>query len=216
MKLISVNVAHERSIPNAKRSGKTGIYKLPVHKPVWIASSGIPGDAICDTKNHGGPDQAIYIFGETDYKWWSQALHRELAPGTFGENLTISELESGPVRIGDVLQIGELSLQVTSPRMPCVTLAARMGDKTFMEQFRQAERAGLYCRVLQEGQVQSGAPVQLVRYTGETVTILEMFRDYYNPTLAEACLRLYLAAPISSRARLDKQKELHKLIGMHN
>jgi MOSC domain-containing protein YiiM len=128
MKLISINVAHERSIPNAKKSGKTGIYKLPVHKPFWIASTGIPGDAICDTKNHGGPDQAIYIYGETDYKWWSQALHRELAPGTFGENLTISELESGPVRIGDVLQIGELSLQVTSPRMPCVTLAARMGD----------------------------------------------------------------------------------------
>jgi hypothetical protein len=50
--------------------------------------------------------------------------------------------------------------------------------------------------------------VHIVRYTGETVTILEMFRDYYNPTLDEARLRLYLAAPISSRARLDKEKQL--------
>lgn len=212
MKLISVNVAQERSIPNAKRSGKTGIYKLPVHTPVWVASTGIPGDAICDTKNHGGPDQAIYIYGAADYQWWSEALNRELAPGTFGENLTISKLESGQVHVGDILQIGEVSLQVTSPRMPCVTLAARMGYHAFIEQFRQAERAGLYCRVLQEGQIQSGEPVQMERYTGETVTILEMFRDYYEATLDEAKLRRYLVAPISERARVEKEKQLQKLL----
>ena len=183
--------------------------------PSRISFDGIPGDAICDTKNHGGPDQAIYIYGETDYKWWSEVLDRELAPGTFGENLTISDLESGQVHVGDVLQIGEVSLQVTSPRMPCVTLAARMGDNAFIEQFRQAERPGLYCRVLQEGQVQSGEPVHLERFTGETVTILEMFRDYYKATLDEARLRLYLAAPLSLRARVDKGKRLQKLIGRH-
>lgn len=215
MKLVSVNVGQERSIPNAKASGKTGIFKLPINTPVRISSDGIPGDAICDTKNHGGPDQAIYIYGETDYKWWSEVLDRELAPGTFGENLTISDLESGQVHVGDVLQIGEVSLQVTSPRMPCVTLAARMGDNAFIEQFRQAERPGLYCRVLQEGQVQSGEPVHLERFTGETVTILEMFRDYYKATLDEARLRLYLAAPLSLRARVDKEKRLQKLIGRH-
>jgi MOSC domain-containing protein YiiM len=215
MKLISINVGLERSIPNAKASGKTGIYKLPVNTPVRIASNGIPGDAICDKKNHGGPDQAIYIYGETDYKWWSETLGRELAPGTFGENLTISGLESGQVRIGDVLLIGEVSLQVTSPRTPCVTLAARMGDNAFIKQFQQAERPGLYCRVLEEGQVQSGEPVHIKSYAGETVTILEMFRDYYKATLDEAMLRLYLAAPISLRARADKEKQLQKLIGTH-
>jgi MOSC domain-containing protein YiiM len=33
-------------------------------------------------------------------------LGQELAPGTFGENLTISGLESAPVSIGDLLHIG--------------------------------------------------------------------------------------------------------------
>jgi MOSC domain-containing protein YiiM len=212
MKLISVNVGQERSIPNAKPSGKTGIYKLPINTPVRITSVGIRGDAICSTKHHGGPDQAIYIYGAADYQWWSEALNRELAPGTFGENLTISKLESGQVHVGDILQIGEVSLQVTSPRMPCVTLAARMGYHAFIEQFRQAERAGLYCRVLQEGQIQSGEPVQMERYTGETVTILEMFRDYYEATLDEAKLRRYLVAPISERARVEKEKQLQKLL----
>lgn len=212
MQLISINIGQERSIPNAKASGKTGIYKLPVKTPVQIASNGIPGDVVCDTKNHGGPDQAIYIYGTQDYQWWSDALGRELAPGTLGENLTIRDLESTQVSVGDFLQIGPVRLQVTSPRMPCVTLAARMGDARFKEQFRQAERPGLYCRVLQGGQVQAGDPVSLERYTGETVTILEMFRDYYDHDQSEAALRHYLAAPIAIRARIDMEKKLQKVL----
>jgi MOSC domain-containing protein YiiM len=212
MKLISVNIGQERSIPKAKASGKTGIYKIPTKAPVLITLNGIPDDAICDTKHHGGPDQAIYIYGAADYHWWSQDLGHELEPGAFGENLTISELESAPLRIGDILQISDVRLQVTSPRMPCVTLAARMGDGRFQEQFRQAERPGLYCRVLQGGQVQVGDPVHLEPYNGETVTILKMFRDYYIHDLDEATLRHYLAAPISIRACAEKEKQLQKLI----
>jgi len=212
MKLVSVNIGREHGIPNAKASGKTGIYKLPVNAPVQITSDGIPEDVICDTKHHGGPDQAIYIFGAADYQWWSGALGRELAPGTFGENLTISDLESAQLRVGDILVIGTVRLQVTSPRMPCVTLAARMGDATFNEQFLQAERPGLYCRVLQAGQIQAGENVRLERYGGETITILEMFRDYYDTILGEAKLRFYLAAPISIRARSEKEKQLQKLL----
>ncbi len=212
MKLISVNIGKKRSIPNAKPSGKTGIYKLPVYDPVRIVSTGIRGDAICDTKHHGGPDQAIYIYGETDYKWWSEAMDRELGPGTFGENLTIIDLESAHMHVGDIFHVGEVSLQVTSPRMPCVTLAARMGKSAFIEEFRQAERPGLYCRVLQDGQVQAGEPVKLEPYIGEMVTMLEMFRDYYVPCLDEATLHHYLAAPISIRARAEKEKQLQKLL----
>ena len=131
MKLINVNIGQERNIPNAKDSGKTGIYKLPVNTPVQITSNGIPDDVVCDTKHHGGPDQAIYIYGAADYQWWSGVLDRELAPGTFGENLTISDLESAQLRVGDIFEVGAVRLQVTSPRMPCDTLAARMGDATF-------------------------------------------------------------------------------------
>ncbi len=212
MELISVNIGQERSIENGKASGKTGIYKLPVTTPVQITSLGIPGDVISDTKNHGGPDQAVYVYGALDYAWWSNELGQEVTPGTFGDNLTISGLESAALSIGDTLQMGEVVLQVTSPRTPCKTLAARMGDPDFIKRFREAERPGLYCRVLQEGRVQAGLPVSLDRYGGKTVSVLEMFRDFYERETTEAEIRRYLAAPIASRSRVDKEKQLQKLL----
>jgi len=211
MKLISVNVGQERSIKEAGKSGTTGIYKLPVSGPVQIGRLGIPGDAVVDTKNHGGADQAIYIYTEPDYAWWGRELDTEMPPGTFGENLTISELESATVTIGDSLHIGEAILQVAAARIPCKTLAARMGDAHFIKRFREGERPGMYCRVLQEGRVQAGQAVRLERYEGRTVTILEMFRDFYAENPTEAEIRRYLEAPIASRARADKEKQLAKL-----
>jgi MOSC domain-containing protein YiiM len=151
MQLVSVNIGQERAIKNAKVSGKTGIYKLPVNVPVQITSNGLTGDSICDIENHGGLDQAVYICGVPDYRWWSSVLERELLPGTFGENLTITQLESAQVYIGDRLHVGTVILEVAAPRIPCVTLAARMGDPVFVKRLRAAERPGLYCRVIQEG-----------------------------------------------------------------
>ena len=212
MQLISVNIGQARSIQNAKASGQTGIYKLPVHEPVQITQNGLPGDAICDVENHGGVDQAVYLFGAPDYAWWSAQMGRELSPGAFGENLTISELESTDFSIGDRLHVGSVILEVTAPRIPCVTLAVRMADPTFVKRFRCAERPGLYCRVIQEGFVQVGDLVSVVRYTGETITALEMFRDFYTSERSEANLRRHLAAPIAIRARVEKEAQLDKLL----
>lgn len=212
MQLISVNIGQAQKIENAKPQGKTGIFKRPVLSPVEISTFGLQEDTICDTKNHGGPDQAVYIYGGVDYRWWSNELGRELLPGTFGENLTISELESAGFSIGDHLILGAVILEVTAPRLPCVTLAARMGDPDFIKRYRDAERPGLYCRVIQAGMVQAGETVSLERYPGEKVTILKMFRDYYVPDRSEATLRRYLASPLAIRARRDKEAQLQKLL----
>jgi len=216
MKLISVNIGQERSIENAKASGKTGIYKLPAVGPVQITSYGIPGDVVYDTKHHGGLDQAVYIYGALDYAWWSNTLGWEVPPGTFGENLTVSNLESALLSIGDILHMGEVVLQVTAPRIPCTTLAARMNDPSFIKRFQAAERPGLYCRVLHEGKVQAGDPVSLEPYIGERVTVLEMFRDFYEPDLTEAGIRRYLGAPIACRSRVDKEKQYQKFLAQRD
>ncbi|HTX92935.1 MAG TPA: MOSC domain-containing protein [Anaerolineales bacterium] len=212
MKLISVNIGKEQAIHNGKPSGKTGIHKQPVDGPVMLSRLGISEDSVCDKKHHGGPDQAVYLYGEPDYAWWSGQLGDRLSPGTFGDNLTVEGLESARLQIGDSLRIGAAVLQVTAPRIPCGTLAARMGDPQFVKRFRAAERPGVYCRVLQEGIVQAGDPVTLERFSGETISVLDMFRDFYDPDMDENALRRYLAAPIAGRARVDKEEQLQKLL----
>lgn len=208
MKLISINIGTERQQQRKDYVETTGIYKLPADGPVEIKSLGIAGDAICNKKHHGGPDQALYLFGGADYAWWEQELGQKLAPGTFGDNLTISELESGQFNVGDYLHIGEVTLQVTSPRIPCGTFATRMGDPQWVKKFRTAEKPGLYVRVIKEGVIKAGDAVTVEKYTGKTISILEMYRGHYLKDKSEELLRQHLAAPISVRARRDLEEEL--------
>ncbi len=212
MELISVNIGQIQPIAHAYKAGITGIFKQPVSGPVQVTALGIPGDAVVDTKNHGGPDQAIYVYTEPDYLWWERELSRDMPPGTFGDNLTLSDLESAGVAVGDRLHIGEVTLEVTAARIPCKTLAARMGDPHFIQRFREAGRPGLYCRVLLEGTLKTGQPVILEPFEGDRITMLEMLRDFYAHDSSEAEIRRYLALPIASRARRDKEKQLERLI----
>ncbi len=212
MQLISVNIGQKRTQLKGSEVETTGIYKVPTREPVEIKSLGIEQDFICDQKNHGGPDQAIYVYGAVDYTWWSRELGRELEPGTFGDNLTISDLESAPFNIGDRLHVGSLILEVTAPRIPCSTFAARMGDPQFVKKYRHAERPGLYCRVIQEGVVRAGDEVKLERYKGETLSVLQMFRDHYNKDKSEEVLRRILRAPISIRSRIKAERDLQEFL----
>jgi MOSC domain-containing protein YiiM len=212
MELMSVNLGQERILQRKGRSERTGIFKLPAREAVKVTRLGLEGDVIISKKHHGGPDQAVYIYGEADYEWWSQELAMEITPGTFGENLTISELESAQFNIGDMLHIDDVTLQVTAPRIPCGTFATRMGDPQWVKKFRHAERPGLYCRVLQEGSVQVRDLVSIKRYTDETISVLEMFRDYYDKDKSEETLRRHLRAPIAIRARRDLENELQRLL----
>ncbi len=109
MHLLSVNTGQAQPIENGKKTGKTGIYKTPARGPVRITPEGLEGDTIMDTENHGGVDQAVYVYGSSDYDWWSAALGHALTPGTFGENLTISGLESASLQVGDRLHVGRFA-----------------------------------------------------------------------------------------------------------
>ena len=212
MKLISINIGEERALQRKDYVERTGIFKIPIDKPIQVTKFGLEGDVIISKKHHGGPDQALYIYGTADYAWWANELGKELTPGTFGDNLTISELESAQFNIGDYLHIGDVILQVTAPRIPCSTFAARMEDPHWVKKFRHAERPGLYSRVLKEGLVKVGDAVTIEKYTGETISVLQMYHDYYDKNKSKETLRRHLNAPIAIRARKDVEEDLQKLL----
>ena len=212
MKLISINIGQARTQQNGDKLETTGIYKTPVADKVRVTSLGIAEDFIGSPKHHGGPDQAIYVYGAADYAWWSNELGKGISAGTFGENLTISDLQSADFNIGDRLHIGEVILEVAAPRIPCSTLATRMGDSQFVKRYRFAERPGLYCRVIAEGEIEAGVGVTAQRSEGEAVSIIEIFRDWYEKDKDESTLRRFLRSPLAIRARVQKERQLEKLL----
>ena len=211
MILISVNLGEKRIQQRKDHIETTGIFKFPTDQPVRVTKLGLEGDVIVSKKHHGGPDQAVYVYGGADYQWWAKELGREILPGTFGENLTISELESARFNVGDMLHMADVTLQVSAPRIPCKTFAARMDDPQWVKRFRYAERPGLYCRVLKEGSVRAGDAVSVEGFTGETVSILDMFRDHYFKNKSEETLLRYLNAPIAIRDRSSFEEQLQRL-----
>ncbi|MEL6837692.1 MAG: MOSC domain-containing protein [Pseudomonadota bacterium] len=193
MEILSIQIGKPEKTP--AKTGLTGHFKKPVEGPVAVGLMGLAGDAICDLDNHGGVDQAVYMFGQPDLDWWAKELNRDIPPGFFGENLVISDLVTASLAIGDILTLGDVVLQITSPRIPCATYAAHIGDGRAIKQFYAAERPGAYARVLKEGHVSKGMPVTLQPYDGDRITVVENMRAYRMKFKDEAFLRRTLHVP---------------------
>ena len=210
MKVVSVNVGIPREQLIGSRVQITGIYKVPRDHPIDVGPLGMAGDHIANLEHHGGADQAVYVYSSDDYAWWSERLGDVLAPGTFGENITLDSFGPRPVRVGDRFALGTVLLEATAPRIPCATLAARMGDMAFVKRFREARRPGFYARVLTSGKVTRGDTVTVTAAPASHPTVdglFELFHDA-NPPLdaVDAALR----APIASRLRAMYDRHLAK------
>lgn len=210
MKLVSINIGQREILESALYKKPTGIRKRAV-PTAQISSLGVKGDYVGDQKYHGGPDQAVYLYTMPDYDWWTAQLETPIVPGTFGENLTVSGLESAKLCVGDRLQIGALLLEVAAPRTPCSTLAARMEDPQFVKRFKEAERPGAYCRVVNPATVQTGDSVTLER-SASSVTLVELSSSHYaHAKLERSQLERLLAAPIAVRMRAVFEARLEQL-----
>ena len=200
LELVSVNVGRAETVDYLDRAYRSGIRKRPVDAVVAVDSSGIGDDVVCNRKHHGGPDQAVYVYRAEDYRWWERTLGRSSAPGTFGENLTISGMPPDPA-VGDRLLIGTAVLELTGPRIPCAVLSARMQKPDFALAFREARRPGAYCRVLNPGKLRAGDRVEWVAMPGERAGIVELFEVATGGPHTPADLERFLAAPLSVRLR---------------
>ena len=172
----SLNVGQVRAVEWAGRQVTTAIFKVPVSGRVAIRGVNLEGDDQADRSVHGGPDKAIYSYAAEDYAWWRGELGRELSPGQFGENLTLSGVELTGALIGERWRAGSAVLQVAQPRFPCFKLGLKMGDAKFVKRFAQALRPGAYLRILEEGLVGAGDEVEVISTPSHGWTIQEVAR----------------------------------------
>jgi MOSC domain-containing protein YiiM len=149
----------------------TGICKKPVSGQVTLRALGFDGDGVADSKNHGGPDKAICVYSLDHYPFWEKTLGVRLPAAAFGENLSVSNLKEDDVCIGDIFLLGTATVQISQPRQPCTTLAARYGRNDLVKLVINSGFSGFYFRVLQEGEVRVGAPLVLVEKDPNLISV---------------------------------------------
>ena len=103
---------------------------------------------------------------------WGEAL----APGSLGENLTLSGLLETQVWIGDVLRFAECDLAVSEPRLPCAKLNAALGFADAVKLMTQSRWCGLYLAVRVPGRLHPGETFEVVPGPRE-VGIRELFES---------------------------------------
>lgn len=171
-KLVAVCTGRVRKVTIGTKESRTAIDKTPREGPQEVRELGLVEDRQSDKRFHGGPDKALYAYPVEHYAFWG----KDLAWGQFGENLCIEGLPlEEELRLGDRMTIGEVEVEVTEPRIPCLKLGWRMDDPAFVKRFADSLRSGYYLRVTRPGQIQAGDPVQLEK-RGTGVTVAEDFQ----------------------------------------
>lgn len=140
-----------------------GVPKTPVASAV-VRVGGIEGDGQDHPGVHGGPEMAVCLFGLEVIQHVAREGH-PIAPGTTGENVTISGLDWERVAPGCRLVFeGGVELEVASYCGPCRIIAGSFveGDFKRIEQDRRPGQSRVYARVLKEGTIRTGERVELL------------------------------------------------------
>lgn len=195
--ILSVNRAEPRNLFQKGETIPTGMFKKPVEGQVQVGKLGLQQDTIVHKHVHGGPDQALYLYSEEDYDWWETQLGKPLTPGLFAENLTVKGVDLSECKVGDRFVFDDVVFEVTGPRIPCGNFANRMEIPSFVKQFAQAGRPGVYVRVIDEGQVEAGISGAYHPTKEDYVSIRDLFIEWHRRDRDQQVLQKALNSPLS-------------------
>jgi len=145
--------------------GQHGLPKVPTSH-VRITTAGIEGDfnLFRHEEKHDDPDMAILILPRETI----EQLNREgwpVRPGDLGENVTTEGLPYDAFAPGRRVRIGESLLEISKPCTPCdnLYLLPYVGTRRGPDFLKTTlDRRGWYARVVREGAVRTGDPIELL------------------------------------------------------
>lgn len=128
-----------------------GVPKRPIERTT-VRRGGLDGDRQRYLKYHGGPLRAVCVYSME----LIEALRHEghpIAPGTVGENLTLSGVDWSLVTPGALLTVGDAELRITSYTDPCRTISASFigGRSGRISQKTNPGWSRVYAEVLRDG-----------------------------------------------------------------
>jgi len=155
-------VAMLRHLRSALR--KTAVSTLEDPRAVTVHPWGLEGDEQAETGIHGGRDKAVYMAPVEHWPFWSaqrtqRGLPAGLSWGCVGENMSVEGILEHEVYPGDRLELGEVVLEVTEPRIPCLKFNFGMGYAQASRDMLQSSRSGWYCAVPRGGILRAGVAI---------------------------------------------------------
>jgi MOSC domain-containing protein YiiM len=178
----------------------TGMCKKPFTIPLMLTNQGFEGDGVGDLKHHGGSDKAVCVYAVDNYEYWGKTLGRKMPDAAFGENYSVTGMKEEDICIGDIYRAGMATMQVSQPRQPCSTLAARYGREDFVKLVVDSGRTGFYFRVLEGGMVKVGDGLFLVKQDPRRVSIAFANRIFHHDRKNRKGIESVLAVPALSES----------------
>lgn len=130
---------------------------MPVEQ-ARVGLGGMQGDDQADKRHHGGPRQTLCLYSAEVIAELQSEGH-PIAPGSAGENITVSGIDWASLAEGDMFRIGpDLVISITDPATPCAKNAGwfRDGDFRRMSHSAHPGSSRWYAKVLQPGLVTTG------------------------------------------------------------
>lgn len=149
-----------------QKPGERGLPKSAV-STAFVTRLGLRGDfnRWRHEKDSDNPDQAVLLMPlemieQINLEGWP------IRPGDLGENFLTTGMEYNSVQVGKRYRIGkEVEVEISKPCEPCTVLylLRYVGEERGPEFIHTMRgRRGWYARVVQEGKVQVGDPIEIV------------------------------------------------------
>ncbi|WP_434939509.1 MOSC domain-containing protein [Shewanella sp. HL-SH8] len=162
------------------------------------------GNGEADPKHHGGLDRVLHHFPREhygQYRRWDMMSSFKDAPA-MGENISTVGLNESQVNIGDIIQIGDVTLQVTQPRSPCFKLNLQFGHPEFALAMQKSKMCGWFYRVLSEGDIANDDAIYLVDRLSD-ISIAHAMKIYFLPEFDAKQYQQLLQCPGLAQSWVD-------------
>ena len=144
-------MSNKGTILSVNISAEKGVAKSPVSQ-VQINDLGIVGDA------HAGQwHRQVSLLSQEQIDLFAKETDKDIQPGQFAENLTVSGLQYDSIAVLDRFQIGGVQLEVTQLGKRChgdgCAIYQEVGKCVMPKE-------GIFCRVIQGGTVKAGDSIE--------------------------------------------------------
>jgi MOSC domain-containing protein YiiM len=196
---------------------ESGIRKAPI-KSAHLTRIGFMGDEQADMLHHGGETKAVLFLSTATYKKLNELSGNDFkydGIAHYGENIVADNIDEADICVGDILKVGNATIEVSQPRQPCWKLSANTGTKPMTSIIYNNGLTGWYARVIEEGNVLQGDEIHLIKRAYPALSIKALNQAIVDPHSNRAVTIEAINCPIlgeqfqaslASRAKIEDAK----------